>query len=265
MKPRAACLVLTFVLLSLASAFAAAEPIIKPMKYHGPIPQSSFTLRAGFLGGPENTEMIDALDALIRAGGEAFSNDFSNALSIDACYMHKLHPQFAVRLNANASFLRTDSNGRFVPPVTNLPDSVDAPLLDYTRDFDVDLFVLEASALYYFADAAVQEFQTYIGGGLSLGVPHAKFNETRIDEDTGGLYEEIDKDRWSVEPGVHAILGASYYVTNNWAVNVEGRGQIMQSRFPIDVLNRETGEFEEVDVIVKYDGFLLNVGVTRAF
>jgi len=130
---------------------------------------------------------------------------------------------------------------------------------------DVDLFVLEASALYYFADSAIQEFQPYLGGGFSFGIPHAKFKEVRIDYDTGEVFEEIDRDEWSFEPGVHGFIGASYYINNLWAVNVEGRGQIMQSRFPINVPDIANDTIEEVDVIVDYSGFLIGIGIARAF
>jgi hypothetical protein len=264
MFKRAASLVLFSVILAQA-ALTAAEPIIKPKKYHGPIPRRSFTLRAGFLGGPENQEMIEALDRYIKPPEEAFSEDFDNAFIVDGTYTYKLHPQFAARLSGSAAFLRTSSVGTFVPDVVDLPDSVLAPQLDYTRDFDVDLFVVEASALYYFADSAIQEFQPYLGGGFSFGVPHAKFKEVRIDYDTGEVFEEIDRDEWSFEPGVHGFVGASYYISNLWAVNVEGRGQIMQSRFPVNVPDLANDTIEEVDVIVDYSGFLIGVGITRAF
>jgi opacity protein-like surface antigen len=257
--------VLVLALLLVQAGAAVAEPIIKPKKYHGPIPQHSFTLRFGFLGGAENGEMIEALDKDIKQAEEAYSEDFGNGISIDGTYTYKIHPQFALRANVNASFLRTTGNGFFVPDTSTLPDSVARLQLDYTRDFDVDLFVLEGSALYYFSDAAIQEFQPYFGGGFSVGVPHAKFDEVRIDDDTGLVYEEIKRDRWSFEPGVHGILGASYYVTNLWAANVEGRVQILQSRFPIDVWDPDAGRFEEVDVIVKYNGFMINFGVSRSF
>jgi hypothetical protein len=264
MVRRAAFLLLFGIVLAQA-ALTAAEPIIKPKKYHGPIPQRSFSLRAGFLGGPENQEMIEALERYITPPEEAFSEDFGDAFTLDGTYLYKVHPQFALRANVSAAFLRTTSTGRFVPDVTDLPDTLLAPQLSYTRDFDVDVFVLEASALYYFSDAAIQEFQPYVGGGFSVGVPHATFNEVRIDDDTGGVFETIDRSEWSVEPGVHAFIGASYYITNLWAVNVEGRGQILQSRFPIEVPDLANDTIEEVDVIVDYSGFLITLGVARAF
>jgi hypothetical protein len=264
MKQRALALLILGSLLAQA-ALTAAEPIIKPKKYHGPIPRSSFSLRVGFMGGANNEEMIEALDQYITPPFEAFSEDFGNGISVDGTYTYKVHPQFAVRANLSASFLRTESEGRFVPEVTNLPDSILAPLLNYTRDFDVDLFVLEASGLYYFSDAAINEFQPYAGGGFSVGVPHGKFTEVRIDDDTGEVFEELNTDEWSFEPGVHAFLGASYFVTNMWAVTAESRFQIMQSRFPIIVPDRSAGTLEKVDVLVKYAGFFIQIGVTRAF
>jgi hypothetical protein len=262
---RRASALLALSALLVQAAPTTAEPIIKPRKYHGPIPQRSFTLRVGYLAGPENTEMIEALDRRITGSEESFSEDFSNAFMVEGAYVLKLHPQFAVRANASASFLRTDGDGRIVARTADLPDTLDAPLLRYTREFDVDLFVLEASAIYYFADAAIQEFQTYAGGGFSVGFPHAKFNEVRIDEDTGELFNEIDRDEWSFEPGVHAILGASYFITNAWAINGEARGHILQSSFPINVYDRSNDRVEEVNVIVTYTGFMISVGVTRAF
>jgi hypothetical protein len=262
---RRAAFLLFFATVLVQAALTAAEPIIKPKKYHGPIPRSSFSLRAGFLGGPENTEMIDALERYITPPEEAFSEDFSDAFIVDATYTYKVHPQFAFRANISGAFLRTTSTGIFVPEVSNLPDSVPLPALEYTRDFDVDVFTLEASFLYYFADAAIQEFQPYIGGGFSVGVPHAKFKEVQIDADTGEVFDTIEPDRWSVEPGVHGFLGAAYYVTNLWAVSIEGRGQMLQSRFPINVPDTANNTIEEVDVIVDYSGFLVTLGVARAF
>lgn len=265
MARRAAFLLVSIMLLAQA-ALTAAEPIIKPKKYHGPIPRSSFSLRAGFLGGPENGEMIEALERYISPPEEAFSEDFGDAFIIDGTYTYKMHPQFAFRANASAVFLRTTSTGTFVPDVTpGYPDSLPAPALDYTRDFDVDLFILEASGLYYFSDAAIQEFQPYIGGGFSVGIPHATFNEVQIDMDTGEEFRTIERDEWSFEPGVHGFLGASYYITNVWAVSVEGRGQILQSKFPIEVPDPANNTIEEVDVIVDYSGFAITLGVARAF
>jgi hypothetical protein len=118
----------------------------------------------------------------------------------------------------------------------------------------------------------VKEFQPYIGGGFSFGVPHQKFVETQTirDPDSEGIFQpgetlrEIDKDKWSFEAGVHGLLGALYYIGNRWAVSIEGRGQLLQSKFPLNAINEE-GELEEVRFIVDFSGFVLAAGISYAF
>jgi len=250
-------------LLALMAAAAGADPILKPRKYYGPIPPHSFSLRVGFLGGADDAEMIDFLDRDKAPPFEATSEDFGNGLTFDAGYMVKVHPQFGVRVNAAATLLRSSGQGLFVLDVPGLPDSVLAPQIDYTRSFDVDLFTLELSAAYYFTDAAVNDFQPYIGGGFCLGVPHQKYEEIRTDHDTGEK-ETIARDKWSGEAGVHAMLGAFYYVTNRFAVSAEGRVQMMQSRFSLQTIN-EFDQPEDVSFVVDYSGFIVTIGGTWAF
>ncbi len=216
--------------------------------------------------------MIDFLDDQIKPPNKAFSNDFSNGLIIDGTYTYKLHPQLAVRTNVSAAFLRSDGNGLFVPRrPTSLPDTILTPTVSYTRDFDVDIFTLEASALYYLSDASVTEFQPYFGGGFSLGVPHAKFKVKQVvasatDEfyTQGDVFAESDDDKWSAEAGVHGIIGALYYFNNTFAISLEGRGQILQSKFPIETVN-EDGLPESVKFDINYSGFVLSLGAVYAF
>jgi opacity protein-like surface antigen len=262
--PRQGILLAYATAVALASAaVAAADPILKPRKYYGPVPPQSVTVRVGFLGGAGNVEMIEFLDGSLADPFEATSEDFGNGLTFDVGYMHKVHPQFGIRLNGSASLLRSTGEGLFVNDYPGRPDSVLAPQIDYQRTFDVDLFALELSAVYYFTDAAVKDFQPYIGGGFSLGVPHQKFEEVRTDHDTGET-NTIASDQWSGEAGVHAVLGAFYYINNRFAVSTEGRLQMMQSRFPLTVAN-EFGQPEEVNFVVDYSGFTLALGVTWAF
>ncbi len=183
-----------FLIVSLfAAAVATAGPIIKPKKYHGPIPRQSVSLRVGFLGGATNSEMYEYLATLVPQPVRDLTetNDFGNSPLAEITYTYKLHPQFAVRANFYAAFLRSSSQGVREASV-DLPDTVTtAPTVNYTNEFDVDLFTLELSALYYFTDAAVKEFQPYFGGGFSLGLPHQKFTETQLirDPDSGGIWE----------------------------------------------------------------------------
>jgi len=213
---------------------------------------------------------------------ETASNDFDNAPLVELTYMYKAHPQFAVRANLYAAFLTSDWTGVRVPSIED-PDTVGpnwrGPSVNQSSEFDVDLFTLELSAVYYFTDAAVKEFQPYIGGGFSFGLPHQKLTTTQVildpDEDPddpdytpvyrpGDTFRDMSKDTWSFEAGVHGLLGALYYFGNRWAISVEGRLQLMQSKFPLTISN-EVGEPEEVDFVVDYTGFILSAGVSYAF
>jgi hypothetical protein len=247
---------------------AAAEPILAPHKYEGPIPPSSISLRVGVLGGTTNQEMIDYLDGRVRDPFEVTSEDFGSSLAVDLTYIHKPHPQFGFRLNGSAAFLKYTSTGDFVPQTG---DTL-LPQLKYDREFKVDLFTIEASGIYFFNDASTKEFQPYLGGGFSLGFPHQKFTESRTDVDTGLPYTEEIEGRisegseWDVAPGAHLVGGLMYYFTNRWGVSAEGRVQLMESRFDqIEAPDPDTGGFENVSFVVKYTGFYLSLGATYAF
>ncbi len=243
-----------------------ADPILKPRKYSGPIPPGSITLRVGFLAGPENEEMIDFLDRQITPPQTALSEDFGNGISFDLLYTHKFHPQFALRSGVTATFLRSNGDGTIVRR-DGVPDSLGGAVLDYERSFDVDIFVLDASAMYYFSDAAIDEFQSYIGGGFSFGFPHAKFTEDRVDNtriDGADYGQVIERDEWSTEAGVHSFVGASYYFASTWAFNAEWRYQLMQTKFPLSARN-EDGDPEDVRFDVLFTGFTISAGITRAF
>jgi hypothetical protein len=267
-----------------AAASAVAGPILKPRKYHGPIPRSTLTLSVGFLGGASNEEMFDYFSRQVPqfARDTTQSNDFGNAPLVQLTYTYKAHPQVAVRGNLYAALLESDWTGVLVPnipPPSGTTDEWLPPVLLSERTFDVYLFTLEASALYYFTDASVKEFQPYIGGGFSFGFPYQKYKDTQTvlvpDADpgdpgyqpatgVGDTFSEFEKDEISFEAGVQGILGALYYFNNKWAVSVEGRLQILQSKFPLTVPD-EQGNPEEVKFDLDYSGFILAAGVSYAF
>jgi hypothetical protein len=274
----------TVVVLLTAASAAFAGPILKPRKYHGPIPRSTLTLGVGFLGGATNAEMYDYFDRRVPepAQNETQSNDFGNAPLVELTYTYKAHPQFAIRGNAYAAYLTSDWTGVIVPSV-DPPDTVGPnwrrPAVDAVVDFDVLLFALEASALYYFTDAALKEFQPYIGGGFTMGLPYAKYTEKmtvrEADDDPddpnyepiftpGQTLRTVESDQLTFEAGVNAILGMLYYFHNKWAFSAEGRLQILQSKFPLTIRNEEN-EPEEVKFDVKYSGFVVAVGISYAF
>ena len=243
---------------------SSAEPILKPRKYSGPIPKKYFSLSIGVFGGAENEEMWDFLDRQIGEplNEETETSDFDAALTFDACYSVKVHPQFAVRTRAGLSILGSESKGLLVPNVE--PDTAGVrPLLQFDRAFDVLLFSIDASGLFFFQDASVKEFQTYIGGGFSLFFPYAKYTEDLAYDDSGKPYSSSETSKWSVEPGVHAVLGFLYHFKPTVAFNMEGRVQMSQSKFEIDYLT--TSGWQPLSFDVDYTGFILSVGVAKFF
>jgi len=256
---------LLFVAMILVSSLASAEPILKPHKYYGPIPQSAFFLRGGMLGGASNEEMIDFLDGKVQPPFESISEDFGNALTLEVGYIHKPHPRFGLRLNGSWSSLKSTGSGNAVALSTVPPDTI-PPILNYSREFKVDLLAIEASAIYYFADASVKEFQTYLGGGFTFGFPHQTFTDSRTRDDNGEPYgDDLDKSEWDFSAGVHAVVGALYYATNRFGISGEGRFQLMESSFDQLETPNELGDPEQVGFVVDYTGFLLTVGIFWAF
>jgi hypothetical protein len=250
-----------------------AEPILKPKKYHGPIPKKSFGLSIGFLGGPDNEQMYTYLDGLVDEvlRSRLQTTDFEGGPQFDAYYTVKLHPNFAFRLTGGVALLKSDSKGF---AVASEPDTSGLrPLLAFEREFDVTLFSLQASGLYYFQDASVSEFQAYIGGGLSFFFPYAKYQQnTTIAQqnpdgsisDTGQHYSSSEETKFSAEPGIQGILGALYHVRNNLAFFMEGRYQIGQSKFEMD-LPTATAGIQNLSFDVNYSGFVLAIGASRFF
>lgn len=246
-----------------------AKPILKPKKYHGPIPRRAFSLSIGFVGGADNAEMFNFLDNLdprnpknaqLRAALD--TEDFSSGLQLDASYMVKAHPNFAFRFRSGVGFLSSTSRGLIT--ATN-PDSLGVkPLLDFDRSFDVLLFSVEASALYFFQDASVEEFQTYIGGGFSLFLPLANYEESLVDDTTKQRFgTPTDETDFSANPGVHAVLGALYHFRPTLAFHMEGRVQIAQSKFTLDLPT--TQGIKPLTFDVDYTGFVLTAGISKFF
>ncbi|MDH3217466.1 MAG: hypothetical protein OEN01_14485 [Candidatus Krumholzibacteria bacterium] len=260
----ATSVVFSLVVLLLPTAELLADPILKPKKYHGPIPKRSLALALGFIAGPDNEEMYGFLDRQIAQPllSQLRTDDFESSLAIDAIYTHKLHPNFAFRGKTGVAFLRSTSKGNVV---ASEPDTSGlAPLLEFKRDFDVYLFSLEASGLYYFQDASVSEFQTYFGGGFSFFFPLAQWQESTVNTETGQPFSNVDESEFSAEPGVHGVLGALYHVRNTTALFLEGRYQIGQSKFALD-LPTQTAGIQRINFDVEYTGFLLTVGYARFF
>jgi hypothetical protein len=241
-----------------------AEPILKPRKYHGPIPKKFFTLSIGVMGGADNEEMWGYLDRQVDQPLQRYTDtkDFGAGLALDMSYTAKVHPQFALRAKGGLNVLQSSSTGQTIPNVE--PDSTgNRPLLSFEREFDVWLFSLEASGMYFFQDASVKEFQTYIGAGFSFFFPYQIYRETLVDIDTGEPYADRKVTEFELAPGVHALLGFLYHIKPTLAFNAEGRIQMAQSKFTLNY-DTENGP-QDLSFDVDYTGFILTLGVSKFF
>jgi hypothetical protein len=243
------------------------KPILKPRKYHGPIPQRSFTFSVGFIGGADNEDMWAHLDGLVPAnpfGRFLNTEDFGSGLQLDLTYTVKMHPQFAFRVKGGAGFLSSESRGKDAAFAS--PSDTISTLVDFIREFDITLLSVEASGLYYFQDASVDEFQVYFGGGFSMYFPVASFDETVVDAATGASFPNIVADQSGTDttPGVHAILGFLYHIQNSTALHLEARTQLVQSKFVIRAPTATAG-VQDLSFDIDYTGFILNLGVSRFF
>ncbi|MEE9270228.1 MAG: hypothetical protein V3V49_08200 [Candidatus Krumholzibacteria bacterium] len=242
------------------------KPILKPRKYHGPIPRRSFTFSVGFLGGADNVDMWAHLDGLVPATFERFlfTEDFSSGVQLDLTYTVKMHPQFAFRVKGGAGFLSSQSKGKTAAFAS--PSDTISTLVDFTREFDVTLLSVEASGIYYFQDASVDEFQVYLGGGFSMYFPIADFDETVVSAATGASFRDLvaDVSDTDTTPGVHGILGFLYHIRNSLAFNVEARAQLAQSKFVITAPTASAG-VQPLSFDVDYTGFTLSLGVSTFF
>lgn len=242
----------------------SAEPILKPKKYHGPIPKRYFTFNVGFLAGPDNEAMWSYLDGLIDEPlqKETSTSDFGASLALDAVYSVKLHPQFAVRSKIGVAFLGSQSTGLLTgaePDTSGL-----LPLFNFERTFDVTLFSLEVSALFFFQDASVNDFQTYMGGGFGAYFPWERYKRTLVDVDTGSSPPVFEEEDFSVEPGIHGILGFIYHIQTALAVHAEGRVRLVQGKFLLTVPTDDAG-LQPINFDVDYSGFVLVAGISKFF
>jgi hypothetical protein len=239
---------------------ASAKPLLRPQKYHGPIPKGSFALMVGFVGGASGDELFSFLDReILNRHGQAFSDDFGNGLVVEATYTRKVHPRFAFALTTGWRHFKATSHGYFVEHT--FLDTLQVKW-NYDRRFTVDAIAFEANALFYLADASVDNFQPYLGGGLGLWIPRAEY-EIEKDDPEHGNHEKTTQVEWSAEPTIHGLLGSLYYLNNRTAIKVEIRYQIAQSRFPMRI-DTDNGP-QDVSFLMDYTGFTLLAGLQHSF
>lgn len=255
--PTSVALLVLAALIALPTA-PHADPILKPRKYHGPIPQKAFTLSVGFYGGAENQELWDHLESLLiqPLKKESVTKDFETSLNLDAMFLNKVHPQFAFRLRGSVAFLNSESKGLIVPSV--IDTSIAQPLVSFSRSVDVIMSSVSVSGLYYLQDAAVSELQIYMGLGFGFVFPYMKYEQELSDVSTGQPFPSAQQNETQVkaEPEFHVVMGTLYHIKPTFALGAEGRFQIAQSKIDLNLPTLSDGR-QDLNFDVDLTGFVL--------
>lgn len=231
-----------------ASSQPAAQSVFKDKKYFGPIPYNGLSVGVGFLDGPDFDYLFQHLDNWATA-----RNGYDNweLLSISPYahvrYERQLTPNHFFKSVASISYISSSSIGDYFAP---LPDTT--LYLTFERDLAVYLFAVDVGFSYCFITPAPQRFSPYAGAGFSAVAPMVRL-ETRC-EDNGKPFpnpaENIEQN--SLQAGLHFEFGMNYYLSNRYALGLEGKYQMSQSKFEI-----HGGNFD-----MKYAGFVLTLNLT---
>ena len=237
---------------SLAASSAQAEPsTFKDKKYFGPMGQNGLSVGVGFLDGCDFDYLFEHLDNWANA-----RNGFDNweFLSISPYghvrYERQLTPNHFFKSVASLSRITSSSAGEYV---ATFPDTtLDNLLLTFERDFEVYLFAVDIGFSYCFVVPEPQRFSPYTGAGFSAVVPFVSL-ETQC-YDNGEPYDNPAENvsETSLQAGLHFEFGMNYYLSNRYALGVEGRYQMSQSKFDV-----HEGNFD-----LKYAGFVLTLNFT---
>ena len=231
------------------SAAHSAPPIFKEKKYFGPVPYNSLSFSAGFLDGPDFKYLTEHFNNWAR-DRHGFDNFEEVGLSPYGrlSYERQLTPNHFLKMSSSMSYIKTTSLGNYVAqyPDTNYS-------LDVARTFKVYLLTFEAGFSYYFATPAAQTFSPYAGAGFAAVVPMARLDTKSTLAPSGEPFanagENISQN--SLQAGLHMEFGMTYFMTDRYAMGLEGKYQMMQSKFRI-----HGGNFD-----LNYAGFVLSLNL----
>lgn len=232
-----------------SSTAHAAPPIFKEKKYFGPMPFSNVSLSAGFLDGADFSLLTDALNnwAVARNGHDTFGN-LALAPSVRLSYEYQMTPNHFLKVSSSFSYLKQGSVGAYVAeyPDTNYS-------LDIARTLKVYLLTFEAGFSYYFVPPAPESFSPYAGAGFAAVVPLVRLDTESSLHETGQPFanpgENVSQN--SFQAGLHLEFGMNYYLSNRFALGMEGKYQMAQSKFDVHGANFD----------LKYTGFILAINV----
>ncbi|MGD1048785.1 MAG: hypothetical protein ABR899_08565 [Candidatus Krumholzibacteriaceae bacterium] len=238
---------LLIVVICACSTAHSAPPIFKEKKYFGPMPFGSLSLSVGFLDGADFSQLTDALNnwAVARHGYDTFGG-LSPAPSARLSYEYQMTPNHVLKLSSTFSYLKQGSEGKYVAefPDTNYSLKID-------RTLKVYLLTFEAGFSYYFIVPTPESFSPYAGAGFAAVVPLVRLDteSTLAGHPFANPGESVSKN--SLEAGLHMEFGMNYYLSNRFAMGMEGKYQMAQSKFDI-----HGGNFD-----LMYTGFILSLNL----
>ncbi len=231
-----------------ASTAQAEPPIFKDKKYFGTISYNGLSIGVGFLDGADFDYLFEHLD---NWANERNGYDNWELLSISPYghirYERQLTPNHYFKSVASLSHISSSSIGDYFAA---FPDTT--LYLTFERDFSVYLLSLDVGFSYAFVSPEPQRFSPYVGGGFSAVVPFVSL-ETQC-YDNGEPFDNPDEsiEETSLQAGLHFEFGMNYYLTNRYALGIEGKYQMSQSKFDI-----HGGNFD-----LSYAGFVLTLNLT---
>ena len=237
------------VVICACSAAHAAPPIFKDKKYFGPMPFGSLSLSVGFLDGADFSLLTDALNdwAVARHGSDNFG-DLPLAPSARLSYEYQLTPNHFLRVSSTFTYLKQTSTGSYIAAY---PDTNYA--LDIARTLKVYLLTFEAGFSYYFITPAPESFSPYAGAGFGAVIPMVRLDTKSSLAENGAPFanpgENVSSNTF--EAGLHVEFGMNYYLSNRFALGMEGKYQMAQSKFDI-----HGGNFD-----LKYTGVILSLNL----
>ncbi|MBN2070345.1 MAG: outer membrane beta-barrel protein [Candidatus Krumholzibacteriota bacterium] len=210
----------------ISTSIAASPSLYKQKKYFGPISPDNFNFSIGFIDGPNADYLNEYLHWWAQQdGGEYIYDDITTVAYASAGYERMISPLHFLRATLAFTYLKSSGSGDYytVDPILHI---------NADRTFKVYYLSLDLGFAYYMVEPEVRALIPYISGGFSSVFPLMRL-ETDAELDNGDSFstpgENVKQN--SYESGLHLEFGMKYFLTNQYALGLEGRYQMSQSKF----------------------------------
>ncbi len=218
---------LTVLSFLISSTVTASPSVYKQKKYFGPISPQNFSLSIGFIDGPNADYVNEHLSwwAEQRQGTYVYE-DFTTVAYASAGYERMISPFHFLRATLSFSYMKSEGSGEYFTQ----EEPIQHIYVD--RIFKAYYLSLDLGFAYYLVEPEVRTLIPYLAGGFSSVFPILKLESDAYDTSTGDSFstpdEEISQNTY--EAGLHMEFGMKYYITNMYALGLEGRYQMAQSK-----------------------------------